>query len=77
MFISKKKRMVLKVLGMKCEHCKNKVINELKRLDEVSKVSVDLNKKEVVIVLKEDILNDTLKKIICNLGYEVEDILEG
>lgn len=62
---------------MKCEHCKNKVINELKRLDEVSKVSVDLNKKEVVIVLKEDILNDTLKKIICNLGYEVEDILEG
>lgn len=62
---------------MKCEHCKNKVINELKKLDEVSKVSIDLDKKEVIIVLKRDILNDTLKKTIYNLGYEVEDILEG
>ena len=62
---------------MKCEHCKSKIISELKKLDEVSKVSINLDNKEVNVILKRDILDDTLEKVICDLGYEVESILEG
>lgn len=77
LFNSKKKRRVLKVSGMKCGHCKSKIISELKKLDEVSKVSINLDNKEVNVILKRDILDDTLEKVICDLGYEVESILEG
>lgn len=67
-----KNKMIIKVEGMKCEHCKEKVINTLIKLDEIKKVNVNLDKKEVTIVPEKnkEINLDKIKNIINDLGYK-------
>lgn len=50
---NKKIKTIIKVEGMSCNHCANKVITSLEELEEVSKVKVDLKSKEVTILSKE------------------------
>ena len=69
------KKIIFKVEGMKCEHCKEKVYNALIKLDNVKKVDINLKKKEVTIIIdkKYDIDILMIKDIINNLGYQCQE----
>lgn len=66
----------VKVGGMSCEHCKLRVENALKNLNEVKSVNVDLENKIANIKLKKDISEDIIKNTIDDLGFTFEGIEE-
>ena len=65
------KKVVLKVKGMVCTGCENRVTNTLMNIKGVTKVKADYKKKLVTISLKEDIAENILEDAIQNLGYEI------
>ena len=70
---NKKIKQVINVDGMSCSHCAKKVENSLKEIDGVLKVSVNLDKKEVIITSKFEIDTSLLRKKIEDLGYKYLD----
>ncbi len=70
---NKKIKQVINVDGMSCSHCAKKVENSLKEVDGVIKVSVNLDKKEVIIISKFEIDASLLRKKIETLGYKYLD----
>ena len=70
---NKKVKQVINVDGMSCSHCAKKVENSLKEIDGVLKVSVNLDKKEVIIISKFEIDASLLRKKIETLGYKYLD----
>ena len=70
---NKKVKQVINVDGMSCYHCAKKVENSLKEIDGVVKVSVNLDKKEVIITSKFEIDTNLLRKKIEDLGYKYLD----
>lgn len=70
---NKKVKQVINVDGMSCSHCAKKVENSLKEVDGVIKVSVNLDKKEVIIISKFEIDASLLRKKIETLGYKYLD----
>lgn len=70
---NKKVKQVINVDGMSCSHCAKKVENSLKEVDGVLKVSVNLDKKEVIITSKFEIDTSLLRKKIEDLGYKYLD----
>ena len=70
---NKKVKKVINVDGMSCSHCAKKVENSLKEIDGVLKVSVNLDKKEVIITSKFEIDTSLLRKKIEDLGYKYLD----
>lgn len=70
---NKKVKQVINVDGMSCSHCAKKVENSLKEVDGVLKVSVNLDKKEVIITSKFEIDTNLLRKKIEDLGYKYLD----
>ncbi len=65
---------IIKVEGMKCEYCKNSVINALKEIKDIQNVEINLDSKEVVIesnnkidmtIIKEKISEKDLKLFKC------------
>ena len=65
------KKVVLKVKGMVCTGCENRVTNTLMNIKGVAKVKADYKKKLVTISLKEDIAENILEDAIQNLEYEI------
>lgn len=65
-----KKNVTINVNGMSCDHCANKVKNVLESINGISKVKVNLNKKEVVIYYKENINLEKIETTINDLGYK-------
>lgn len=72
----KKIKTVIKIEGMSCEHCANKVKRSLERIDMVKKVKVDLAKKEATVISLEKLDTNILKDKIESLDYKVIDIVE-
>lgn len=70
---NKKVKQVINVDGMSCSHCAKRVENSLKEVDGVIKVSVNLDKKEVIIISKFEIDASLLRKKIETLGYKYLD----
>ena len=70
---NKKVKQVINVDGMSCSHCAKKIENSLKEIDGVVKVSVNLDKKEVIITSKFEIDTNLLRKKIEDLGYKYLD----
>ena len=66
------KEISLKVNGMMCSGCENRVKNALENLKEVNEVYADHTENKVTILLKEDIDINILKSTIEDIGYEVE-----
>lgn len=66
------KEVNLKVNGMMCSGCENRVKNALKNIENVEEVYADHNKNSVKIILKQDISIDILKDTIEDIGYEVQ-----
>lgn len=66
------KEIILKVDGMMCNGCENRVQNALKTIKGVKDVKASHEEKKVQITLKQDIDEQILKDKIVDLGYEVE-----
>ena len=60
--------------GMQCNHCKMSVEKALNTLEEVTKVTVNLEEKKAVIEFNNDIDNNKIKDIIEEEGFEVIEI---
>ena len=65
------KKIDLKVNGMVCSGCENRVKNALMNIDGVAKVNANHKKNLVTITLKEEIDKNILENEIENLGYEI------
>ena len=59
----------IKVEGMSCSHCVDKVTMALKGIDGVKKVSVNLAKKQVTIISNKKIEEKIIKEMIEDLDY--------
>ncbi len=68
----KKESISIIVTGMKCDHCKNKVIESLMALDNITKVKVNLKTGEVICFYQNNIDTNKVKETITNLGYTVK-----
>lgn len=74
---NKKNKIIVKVLGMSCEHCSKKVENALISIDGITKIKVDLKKQEVTILSNHKIDNNVIIDKINSLEYQVSDIISS
>lgn len=70
--ISMKK--TIKIEGMMCPHCENRVKTILEELSEVSSADVSHKSNTAVLKLDAEISNDAIEKVITNAGYKVIEI---
>ena len=70
MFAKKIKKVVI-VEGMHCDHCVKKVTEALESIEGVTKVKVNLSKKEAIITSTEEIDDQIIKSKIEELGFSV------
>lgn len=73
---SKKMKTIVKIEGMSCEHCSNKVQNAFMNIDGIKAVKVNLYKKEAIILSSNKLDKDIIKNLIENLDYKLLDIVE-
>lgn len=64
----------LLIEGMSCGHCVKHVEDALKELDGVVSAKADLDGKNAVIELNQDIADDVFREAIEEAGYEVTGI---
>ena len=63
---------MIKIYGMSCVNCKNKITLFFSQLNEVESVSVNIEKKEMILTYNQELLsNELIEKYIKDLGYEV------
>lgn len=63
------KKLLFKVPGMTCDHCKHAVTDEVSQVAGVESVDVDLGSK-LVTVIGEDLDDTVLRRAIEEAGYE-------
>ena len=61
----------LKINGMMCQHCVSHVTKALQAVDGVVEVTVDLKKKTAKVSFQKNVLDETLKNVVTEAGYEV------
>lgn len=66
------KEITIKVQGMMCGGCENRVKNTLSQLDGIESVEASFAEGIVKIILNEEINIDIIKEKIEDLGFEVE-----
>lgn len=62
---------VLVVEGMACGHCKANVEKALMGVEGVAEAVVDLEKKEALVTLAQEVSDETLTKVVTDAGYTV------
>ncbi len=65
------KKINLKVNGMVCNGCENRIENALMAIEGVKKVKATHQKGLVTITLKKEINKTLLEEAIENLGFEI------
>lgn len=65
------KEMIIKVEGMVCNGCENRVINALKNISGVEEVVADYKSKTVKVSSKSEVSENTIKEKIEDIGFEV------
>lgn len=65
------KKITIKVEGMVCEGCENRVKNALSTIEGVEKVEANHKIGEVTILAKEKSLKSILEEKIEDIGFEV------
>ena len=68
------KETILKIEGMHCENCANRIKNVLEKVDGVNEVEVSLEDKCATVRYENDINTDQLKDKVENLDFEVVGI---
>ena len=66
----------VKIEGMKCEGCANRVKNAISDLKGVKKIDVNLSNKEAIITYKKELSNDDINRKISALGFSVVEIID-
>lgn len=67
------KEIKLKVNGMHCEGCENRIKNSLSTIDGISEVSANHTKGIVIIKANDDINLEEVKEMIEDLDFEIEE----
>lgn len=66
----KKKKIIIKIGKMSCEHCATKVRTALEELTGVKKVKIDLFRGEAIVKSLVSLSIDEVKNKIESLGYQ-------
>lgn len=70
------KKIIIKIEGMSCSHCAKRVEENLKKIDDIKSVKVNLDKKIATITYKNNIEINELENIINELGFTFKEIVE-
>ena len=62
---------ILKVNGMMCEGCENRVKNSLKNIEGVKEVTADHNTGNVTVNANNEVSRELIIETIEDIGYEV------
>ena len=65
------KEVKIKVNGMECEGCQNRIKNTLERIKEVKEVNANYKTGIVIMTLNEEININKLEEKIEDIGFEV------
>ena len=63
----------LKINGMMCTGCENRVKSAVSLIEGVEKVDADHNTGSVTVTSKEDLDISKIKEKIIDIGYEIEE----
>lgn len=66
---------IIKIEGMSCQHCENRVRKSLESLGNVEIVEISAEKDEAKLKISEEITIDQVKEAIEDAGYDVIDII--
>ena len=67
------KETIIKVEGMVCNGCENRVQNALKNIDGVENVVADHTTGTVTVTSKNEVEESVLKEKIEDIGFEVKE----
>ena len=59
---------------MMCMHCVKHVNDALEKVDGVKNVDVNLEEKNAVVTMDEEVSDEALTKVVVDAGYEVKGI---
>ena len=62
---------VLKVNGMMCGGCENRVKNAIKNIEGVENVTADHNTGKVIVISDDEVSEEIIKEALEDIGYEV------
>ncbi len=65
------KEIIIKIKGMMCGGCENRVKNSIKDIEGVEKVTADHTTGEVVVTVKDNVSQNIIEGVIEDIGYEV------
>lgn len=65
-------KLQLKVVGMSCEGCENRISNALKLIDGVANVFAYHKEEKVIVELEKDVDKKIIIQKIEDLGFEVK-----
>lgn len=68
------KKMIVKVEGMHCEHCKRSVEDGIKKIDNVKNVKADYNSGIVTVFYKDMVDVDSIKSVIDDLDFKFIEV---
>lgn len=63
----------IKITGMSCSGCENRVQNALKTLDDIEEVEADHTTGIVKVTTKNEVPENAIKAKLTDLGFEVEE----
>ena len=67
------KETIIKVEGMVCNGCENRVQNALKTIDGIENAVADHNKGTVTVTANSNVDEKTMKEKIEDIGFEVKE----
>ncbi len=67
------KETIIKVEGMVCNGCENRVQNALKNIDGVENVVADHTTGTVRVTSKDEVSENTMKEKIIDIGFEIKE----
>lgn len=65
------KEIILKVNGMMCGGCENRVKNSLGNIDGVKNVTADHTTGKVAVTVKDYVSKEVINKTLEDIGYEI------
>ena len=65
--------LIIKVEGMHCSGCENRVKNALEQIDGIEEVKASHEDGEVVIKISHEVSMEEVKEAIEDLGFEVKE----
>ena len=68
------KETIIKVNGMVCNGCENRVQNALKNIEGIEEVVADHNKGIVTVKSKEEVSKKVMEEKIEDIGFEVVNV---